>query len=161
MKLYKEAAQPGNNILSKKSYRVTVPLINEINPSAVIQGKYFFPENKTLTNVQINGVQLHFGGFDITAKGNQSFANVTLLNAGPLGLNVNAFITMYDHEGIEIFYNTPVYHWYNAKAGAGSFSKIIPLNCKLNLRKSYILVPQPYTTIFPFVPAYTMTFFYD
>jgi hypothetical protein len=159
MRHYKEAAQSGNNISSKKFFRVTVPLVSEINPTNVIQGKYFFPENKTLTNVQINGVQLHYGNNDIALKANVQYSNFVLWFANPAIFNtLNAFITLFDSDGIEIMYNAPTSNFYNAGTG---FSKIIPLNCKLNLKKSYILVPEPYTSTPPIIPAYTMTFFYD
>ena len=150
----------GNNIRSNKSFRISVPLINQTNPTNVVQGKYFFPENKTLTNVQINSVQLHYGAADITLKANVNvpggyvlwFVNPTIFNG------LNPFITMYDADGIELFYNTPISNWYNAGTG---FSKIIPLNCKLNFRKSYILIPDSYPSTAGIAPAVTMTFFYN
>lgn len=161
MKLHKQGLhQEGNNIKCDGFIRVKVPLISEINPTNVIQGKYNFPENRTLNGKQIVGIQLHYGNADITLKANEFnpgggrlwYVNPAIFNT------LNAFITLYDSNGIEIMYNFPTSQLYNQGVG---FAKIIPVNCKLQFVKCYVLVPEPYTSTPGIVPAYTLTFFYN
>jgi hypothetical protein len=148
----------GNNFLVNKFKRVNVPLISETNPTNVVQGRYFFPEDRQLNKAQIKGVQLHYGQIDISLKANVNipggyllwFVNPSIFNG------LNGFITMYDQDGNSLFDQTPAAQWYN-----GGFGKIIPINAKIDFVKSYIYVPEPYASTPPIVPAFTMTFFYD
>lgn len=150
----------GNNIEADGFIRVNVPLISMINPTNLIQGKYNFPENRMLTNKQIVGIQLHYGNQDITLKAYQQipgggkmwFANPTTFTG------LNAFITLFDEKGIEIMKDFPAEQLHNFPQN--NKAKIIPVNCKLQFVKCYILIPELYTSTPGIVPTYTLTFFY-
>jgi len=152
----------GNNIKCDGFIRVNVPLISMINPTNLIQGKYNFPENKTLTNKQIVGIQLHYGNDDITLKAYQQipgggkmwFANPTTFTG------LNAFITLFDEKGIEIMKDFPAEQLHNMSTTGKKYAKVIPVNCKLQFVKCYILIPELYTSTPGIVPTYTITFFY-
>ncbi len=155
--------EQGNNIASKKFYRAIVPLVSETNNSFDIQGKYFFPDLKNLEGKKINGIQVHFGGRDITLKSNVKFQNKDLWFVDPLTFTgLNTFLTLYDIEGNELIGNMPTAVLFNQNYGVGAnFNKIIPFNAVLNLRKSYVLVPEVYNSTPPIIPALTLTFFHD
>ena len=153
--------ETGNNIKSKKFYRCVVPLVSETNNSFDIQGKYYFPELKNLENKKINGIQVHFGGRDITLKSNVKFQNKDLWFVDPLIFTgLDTFLTFYDVEGNELISNMPTSILFN-QGIATNFAKIIPFNAYLNIKKSYVLVPQLYTSTPPIIPALTLTFFHD
>jgi hypothetical protein len=153
----------GNNIASSKFYRAIVPLVSETNNSFDIQGKYFFPELKNLEGKKINGIQVHFGGQDITLKANVKFQNKDLWFVDPIIFTgLNTFLTLYDIEGNELIGNMPTAVLFNQNLGGGAdFNKIIPFNAVLNIRKSYVLVPEVYNSTPPIIPALTLTFFHD
>jgi hypothetical protein len=149
--------ETGNNIISKKFYRVTIPLLNETNNSFNVQGKYYFPEVRNLENKKINGIQVHYGNVDITLKSNQSFQNKQLWFINPASFGgLNTFLTLYDVDGNELIGNMPTSILHNIGTG-----KIIPFNAYLNLKKSYVLVPEVYVSTPPVIPALTLTFFHD
>jgi hypothetical protein len=149
----------GNNIASGKFYRAIVPLISETNNSFDIQGKYFFPELKNLEGKKINAIQVHFGGRDITLKSNIKFQDKTLWFVDPVTFTgLDTFLTLYDIEGNELISNMPTSLLFNQGTG---FAKIIPFNAVLNIKKSYVLVPQLYVSTPPIIPALTLTFFHD
>jgi hypothetical protein len=151
--------EQGNNIASGKFYRAIVPLLSETNNSFDIQGKYFFPEIKNLQGKKINGIQVHYGGIDITLKSNIKYTNKVLWFINPATFTgLETFITLYDVEGNELISNMPSALLYNQGA---RFAKIIPFNAELNIKKSYILVPQVYVSTPPIIPALTLTFFHD
>lgn len=149
--------ETGNNIVSRKFYRAVVPLLSETNNSFDIQGKYFFPELKNLENKKINGIQVHYGSVDITLKANISFQGKNLWYVNPAAFTgLDTFLTLYDIEGNELISNMPTSILQNSAKG-----KIIPFNAYLNIKKSFVLVPQLYTSTPPIIPALTLTFFHD
>lgn len=155
--LYQEE---GNNIECDGFIRVNVPLISMINPTNVIQGKYNFPENRTLTNKKIVGIQLHYGNEDITLKAYQQIpggGKMWFVNPTTFG-GLEGFITLFDENGVEIMKDFPCVQFFNQPTN--NKTKIIPVNCKLQFVKCYILIPSQYTSTPGIVPTYTITFFY-
>jgi hypothetical protein len=151
--------EQGNNIASGKFYRAIVPLVSETSNSFDIQGKYFFPELKNLQGKKIKGIQVHYGGIDITLKSNIKYTDKVLWFINPATFTgLETFITLYDVEGNELISNMPSALLFNQGTG---FAKIIPFNAELNIKKSYILVPQVYVSTPPIIPALTLTFFHD
>ena len=147
----------GNNIVSKNFYRCVVPLISETNNSFNIQGKYYFPELKNLQNKKINGITVHYGSVDITTKTYITYGDKTLFFLSPTGFTgLDTFLTLYDIDGNELVSNMPTSILQNGATG-----KIIPFNAYLNIKKSYVLVPQLYVSTPPIIPALTLTFFHD
>jgi hypothetical protein len=151
----------GNNIQATKSYRMTVPLT--INGTNAAPGtKFYFPETPALEQKTIVGIEGHVATEpalllqgDLNISGN--VLNITQFLAGAL------FMTIFDQDGSEKFYNVPFKSLclFDTLATTTNKKRVYPYIGKIKTRKSYFTFPPnlPVTLTANFVV--TLTFFYN
>jgi len=118
---------PGNNYKCDKILSINVPLVSATAVNA-IAGTYFLPDIPELTNKEIVGI---IGSGTIGSN----FADIaTSVCWGA------SYLTIYDTNNLIIYDRFPVPALYNfdVQTGGVNFSKIPPINNKINLRQSFI-----------------------
>jgi hypothetical protein len=143
---------PGNNYKCDKILSINVPLVNPALVNAVL-GTYFLPDIPELTNKEIVGI---IGSNTI----GENFRDIQGLGAAWS----SSYLTIYDMNNIILFdsFPLPALYNYDVNTAIGNFSKIPPINNKINLRQSFIKVAQGQN----FPPsgktlAIGLTFFYN
>ena len=122
---------PGNNYKCDKILSINVPLVSATAVNA-IAGTYFLPDIPELTNKEIVGI---IGSGTIGSN----FADIaTSVCWGA------SYLTIYDTNNLIIYDRFPVPALYNfdVQTGGVNFSKIPPINNKINLRQSFITFAQ-------------------
>jgi hypothetical protein len=145
----------GNNLESYKSKRVTINLFNDPNASNQF-AKYYFDEYPELQNKKIVGIKFNAGVIGGLYEGEDfqevynSLDNNIGQNSGyvdNLGYARYLFLNLYNKNNELIIQNFPLvnlcqnfntYDQYNR-------GKIIPFDCYLNLKRSYIFSSLVYT----------------
>ena len=143
---------PGNNYKCDKILSINVPLVNPALVNAVL-GTYFLPDIPELTNKEIVGIV----GSRTIGENFRDIQNQICWTG--------SYLTIYDMNNIILYDRFPVPALYNYDvntAGGLNFSKIPPINNKINLRQSFITFAQGQN----FAPsgktlAIGLTFFYN
>lgn len=150
----------GNNPKSTKFKRIFVPFQRDNDLNSVITGRYYFPENPELEKKTITGIQIHFGGDDISIDNATILQSVPAFNIGSWsGISLASFLTLYAEDGSEKLSNFPVYGLYNQIPTR--FQRIAFIPGKINIPKSYIFFPGQAAAITTAVVGYSITFFYN
>lgn len=125
----------GNNICSNKFKRIYLPLLRDSDTSANITGRYYFSEQPEIEKHFITGLQVNFGGEDITQTAGFLLGK-SAINLPPVGTVQNIYVTIYDNNDIEKITQFPVVPLANI--ASFKLGKIIPVYGKINLKKSYV-----------------------
>jgi hypothetical protein len=136
--------QDGNNYEAVKTKRISFLIAIS---TAQINPRFYFPDIPELNNVQIVGIEAHFG-----QSPNQFFDGDIWYflnnNNTPWDPAIGAlcFVNLINSQNELIIANFPATGFYNAQANKSNnllsqsdkSGKIIPVYAKLNLRQSYI-----------------------
>lgn len=148
----------GNNKKSVKFRRIFVPFQRDNDLSSPISGRYYFPDNPDLEKKNIVGIQIHFGGQDISIQNRTILGGVPSVNIGNWsGFSQSCFLTLYSDTNEEKLLNFPVASLYNADT---NFSRIMPINGKVKIAQSYISTPLVASGITTAVIGFSVTFFH-
>jgi len=131
----------GNNIPSEKIYRMQIPLFtsDEAPGTSGWPGKkYFFPDNPSLNNSVIVGIEANLCVAnaipgDIPTTQNNGSLNITKVQATYI------FLTIYDDELAEKFCSVPLSSLFPNPGGTQK--KVNPYYGRINTRKSYCYIP--------------------
>jgi hypothetical protein len=167
--------EEGNNILSAKTFQLTIPLYNKDN--AGTPGiKYFFPEapilrGKTIVAIDVNlqddnilldPIPIERG--DLTSPTN--LLNPFFDNLLRISQAKNIFCTIYDEDESEKFYNVPLRSFFMLPSSnfAGLIKRprrVKPYYGKINPRKSYLFIPVNYIDLVGLRYFVKLTFYYN
>lgn len=128
----------GNNICTNKFKRIYLPLLRDSDTTATITGRYYFSEQPEIEQRFITGLQVNFGGEDITQTAG-FLLGTSAINIPPTGAAQDIYVTIYDNEDIEKITQFPVVPLANIDTSK-KLGKIIPVYGKINLKKSYVNV---------------------
>jgi hypothetical protein len=148
----------GNNKKAVKFKRIFVPFQRDNDLNSPITGRYYLPDTPDLEKKDIVGIQIHFGGDDISIPNRTILGGVPSGNIGTWSGFVQAsFFTLYADTNEEKLLNFPVYGLYNASP---RFSRIIPINGKVKIAQSYISTPAVAAPVTTAVLGFSITFFH-
>lgn len=148
----------GNNSKAVKFKRIFVPFQRDNDLGSPITGRYYFPENPDLEKKNIVGIQIHFGGQDISIQNRTILGGVPSFNIGSWsGFSQLCFLTLYSDTNEEKLLNFPVSGLYNASA---KFSRILPINGKIKIAQSYISTPAVAAAVPTAIVGFSITFFH-
>ena len=148
----------GNNTKAVKFKRIFVPFTRDNNLNSPITGRYYLPDNPDLEKKNIVGIQIHFGGEDISIQNRTILGGVPSVNLGTWsGFVLGSFFTLYSDTNEEKLLNFPVYGLYNASP---KFSRILPINGKVKIAQSYISTPAVAAPVTTAVVGFSITFFH-
>lgn len=122
---------PGNNYKCDKILSINVPLVSSTLVNA-IAGTYFLPDIPELTNKEIVGI-----------IGSRTIGNNFRDIQGSICWGAS-YLTIYDFNNLIIYdrFPVPALYNYDVNTAIGNFSKIPPINNKINLRQSFITFAQ-------------------
>jgi hypothetical protein len=155
----------GNNLNADKFYRARIPLFDEFG-NTVNGVKYFFPELPAIENKNIVGIEAHLATTvapppppsndgDLAGSGGQPGKNLLSW------LAAYVYITIFDHNGAEIFYNVPLYSLFNRQTPAQLTKRVKPYYGKIKTRRSYLIIPANATVSIAGDYVVNLTFFYN
>jgi hypothetical protein len=167
--------EEGNNIMSAKTFQLTIPLYN--NDNIGVPGiKYFFPEAPILKGKTIVGIDVNLQDDNILLdpvpiqsgdlKAPFNVLNPLFDNLLRIGLAKNIFCTIYDEDNSEKFYNVPLRSFFMIPS-APFFTtqnrprRVKPYYGKINPRKSYLFIPVNYTALVGVRYFVKLTFYYN
>jgi hypothetical protein len=150
----------GNNIQATKSYRMTIPLTND-GVTSIPGTKFYFPETPVLEQKTIVGIEGHVATEpflvlqgDLNIAGNKQ--NISQFLASAL------FMTIYDEDGSEKFYNVPFKSLclFDTLFTTTNKKRVYPFIGKIKIRKSYFTFPPNLPVALTPNFVVTLTFFY-
>jgi hypothetical protein len=148
----------GNNTRAVKSKRIFVPFQRDNDLNSPITGRYYFPDTPDLEKKDIVGIQIHFGGEDISIQNRRILQGVPTANIGLWStFSQGSFLTLYADTNEEKLLNFPVYGLYNAST---KFSRILPINGKVKIAQSYIFTPGVAAPVTTAIIGFSITFFH-
>jgi hypothetical protein len=150
----------GNNITAAKIMRVRVPLFTiDEDPLQTGSGnkKYFFPENPTLDNATIVGIEAHYTSFgpnlgDISINENGS-KNIRFDTAQ------KCLVTIYSKDKTQSFANIPLISLF--PNNAGTYKRVNPYFGEINTRMSYCILVLPSGSKLGSKQFVNLTFYYN
>lgn len=157
--------EQGNNLQADKFYRVRIPLFDQFG-NTVNGVKYFFPELPAIEKKQIVGIEAHLATTgagpppplnqgDLAGSGGQPGKNLLTW------LAAYVFVTIYDENNAEIFYNVPLYSLFNRQTPGQLSKKVKPYFGKIKTRNSYLIIPANSTISIAGDYVVNLTFFYN
>jgi hypothetical protein len=124
----------GNNIESTVIKKIRVPLFDAVGKT--LPGvRYYFPENPTIDNSLIVGIEAHLNGVDIQQS-----------DAMTIGKAQELYVSFYSQDKEEIFYNVPLVSLFGDVL---TFKKnrIKPYLNRLKSRMCYVYNPANSTPV--------------
>lgn len=120
----------GNNIECDFIKKIRIPIFDQ--QGATDNGtRYYFPENPQIDKNIVVGIEAHIQGAD---------TNTILGNTLTITLGKQVFLSFYNKEKQEIFYNVPYYSLFG-RPTAPFKNRIKPFYNKINCKMSYVFVP--------------------
>lgn len=157
--------QDGNNYEAVKTKRISFPIAVS---TAQINPRFYFPDIPELSNVQIVGIEAHFGRGQGQVLINGDIWYFTNNSATPWDGSSGqyCFINLVNTENDLIISNFPAIGFYNSQdinqknvnIQDDKSGKIIPIYAKLNLRQCYIYFNN--ISAFNFDQVATFTFYH-
>ena len=123
-----------NNIESTFIKKIRVPLFDEVGKT--IPGRrYYFPENPTIDNNLVVGIEAHLNGVDIQQS-----------DAMTVGKGKELYVSFYNEEKQEVFYNVPLTSLFG-NALTLTKNRIKPYFGKIKSKMSYVYNPANSTIV--------------
>lgn len=158
-----QTMEDGNNIQADKFYRVRIPLFDQFGQT--VNGvKYFFPELPAIEKKQIIGIEAHLATTnapfppntgDLAGSGGQDGKNILSW------LAAYVFLTIYDDNNKEIFFNVPLYSLFNRQTPGQLKKRVKPYSGRIKTRSSYLMIPANSTVSIVGKYVVNLTFFYN
>jgi len=131
----------GNNYSSNKFRRIIIPLFTQENPLAVPGVKYFFPENPTIDQYNIVGMEAHIVRQPTLAEGDIKDGIIDIVTQASAR---NIYLNLYNDKNEETYFNLPLRSLFTYAPFATGFritKRIKPITTRLKTRSCFAYIP--------------------